>query len=262
MHLFSDPLSLFLSLSSVILAFAFMIGSASSKYFEGILFILVRRPYGIGDIIHISNTEMDTSPNGSIGWIVQKVTLFETVACWVPTQEQASFNNGSLASSRVINWRRSPNTRVNIQLHFPIETNYEQIEIFKRAVEEFIKVRPREWLQLHGFRVDRILTEQSYMQVTLLIQHRDSWQNIAQILDSKSNLVTYCSEVQKKLGMQYKAPALPVDLRGAQSLLPVDHTSMVGSVTGTSTEEDPAELEARMNYFRLIAKTRHQIRVT
>jgi hypothetical protein len=29
-----DPLALFLSLSSVILAFAFMIGSASSKYFE------------------------------------------------------------------------------------------------------------------------------------------------------------------------------------------------------------------------------------
>ena len=33
----SDPLALFLSLSSVIVAFAFMIGSAASKYFEGIL---------------------------------------------------------------------------------------------------------------------------------------------------------------------------------------------------------------------------------
>lgn len=30
-----DPLALFLSLSSIILAFAFMIGSASAKYFEG-----------------------------------------------------------------------------------------------------------------------------------------------------------------------------------------------------------------------------------
>jgi hypothetical protein len=53
------------------------------------------------------------------------------------------------------------------------------------------------------------------MQVTLLIQHSDSWQNIAQIWTArviKSNLVTYCSEV---LGMQYKARALQVDLRGA-----------------------------------------------
>lgn len=39
-----DPFALFLSMSSIILAFAFMIGSASAKYFEGLLFILVQRP--------------------------------------------------------------------------------------------------------------------------------------------------------------------------------------------------------------------------
>jgi len=44
----SDPLGLFLSMSSIILAFAFMIGSASSKYFEGLLFILVRRYVRLG----------------------------------------------------------------------------------------------------------------------------------------------------------------------------------------------------------------------
>jgi hypothetical protein len=35
-----DPLALFVSVSGIILAFAFMIGNASSKYFEGLLFIL------------------------------------------------------------------------------------------------------------------------------------------------------------------------------------------------------------------------------
>ena len=74
----SDPFSLFLSLSSVFLVFAFIIGSASAKYFEGILFILVRRPYGIGDFIHVSNVEEDTSVDGTLGWCVQNVTLFET----------------------------------------------------------------------------------------------------------------------------------------------------------------------------------------
>jgi small-conductance mechanosensitive channel len=39
-----DPLAMFLSLSSILLAFAFMIGTASSKMFEGFLFILIRRP--------------------------------------------------------------------------------------------------------------------------------------------------------------------------------------------------------------------------
>jgi hypothetical protein len=39
-----NPMAMFLSLSSIILAFAFMIGTASSKMFEGFLFILLRRP--------------------------------------------------------------------------------------------------------------------------------------------------------------------------------------------------------------------------
>jgi small-conductance mechanosensitive channel len=54
-----------------------MIGSASAKYFEGLLFILVRRPYGIGDRIHVSNVEQDTSFTGSAGW-VSKLCLFSS----------------------------------------------------------------------------------------------------------------------------------------------------------------------------------------
>lgn len=235
-----------------------MIGPASSKYFEGILFILVRRPYGIGDIIHVSGIERETSPDGSFGWIVQKVTLFETVATWLPTFEKASFNNGSLASSRIINWARSPNAKINILLHFPIETRYEQIEMFKRAVEEYMKVRPREWLILNGFRVNRIYTEQSYMQVTLQIQHRESWQSVVQVCDSKANLVTYCNEVQKKMGMKYNAPPLPVDLRGIQQVL--GNNSFGAPPTDVASIEEDLDLESRISQFRMIAKTRHQIR--
>jgi hypothetical protein len=62
-------LALFLSLSGVILAFGFIIGSASAKYFEGLLFILIRRPYGIGDAIHISNVESQTAFSGSPPWV-------------------------------------------------------------------------------------------------------------------------------------------------------------------------------------------------
>lgn len=52
-----DPIAVFLSLSSVVLAFSFMISQASSKYIEGLLFILYRRPYDIG----VSSTIIVTS---------------------------------------------------------------------------------------------------------------------------------------------------------------------------------------------------------
>lgn len=122
-----DPFALFLSLSSVILAFAFAIGMAASKYIEGLLFILVRRPYGIGDMVHVSNVESDTILEGSVGWTVNNVTLFETEMTWLPTQERCSISNGSLANSRIINWARSPTARFVIFLIFPIETPYETL---------------------------------------------------------------------------------------------------------------------------------------
>jgi small-conductance mechanosensitive channel len=50
-----------------------------------VLFILVQRPYGVGDRIHLSNPQNETSPEGSSGWIVEKVTLAVT------TGERASY---------------------------------------------------------------------------------------------------------------------------------------------------------------------------
>ena len=41
-----DPLALFFSFSSILLAFAFAFGKSASKYFDGCLFILVQRPFG------------------------------------------------------------------------------------------------------------------------------------------------------------------------------------------------------------------------
>jgi hypothetical protein len=70
-----DPIALFGTISAFILGFAFALGSALGKWFEGMLMILVRRPYDIGDRIAVSNPAQDTSPTGSSGWIVKDVSL-------------------------------------------------------------------------------------------------------------------------------------------------------------------------------------------
>jgi len=166
-----SPLALFLSLSSILLGFAFMVGSASSKYFEGVLFILVRRPYGIGDRIHISDVEKDTSIEGSAGWVVENVTLFETIATWTPTRERCSLSNGSLANSRIINAARSPLAQFHLFLKFPIDAPYDKVLVFKAAVEEYMRARPREWLALNGFRAFRVVADQGYVEYAIVIQY-------------------------------------------------------------------------------------------
>ena len=48
-----DPLTFLVSLSSLIVAFSFMIGPGTASMFEGVLMILGRQPYDIGDKIAI-----------------------------------------------------------------------------------------------------------------------------------------------------------------------------------------------------------------
>lgn len=70
-----DPLALFGFMTSFILGFSFMISGASSDYFRGLLFILLQRPYDIGDRIAVASPQTDASGGGSAGWIVKDVTL-------------------------------------------------------------------------------------------------------------------------------------------------------------------------------------------
>lgn len=101
---------------------------------------------------------------------MENVTLFETALVYLPTNERASLSNGSLASKMVTNWARSPQAQFHIFLKFPLNAPYEKIVFFKQAIEEYMKARPREWRALNGFRANRIMTEENYLELIIVIQ--------------------------------------------------------------------------------------------
>jgi hypothetical protein len=144
-----------------------MIGNASSKYFEGLLFILVRRkyrktlclvlcfhpflcyrayliypaepnidPYDIGDRISVSNPENDTDSNGSTTWFVEDLGLYSTTVRLAATNEVATYSNGSLANSRIINANRSPQAVVCVLCKFSVNVSFAKVELFKKATEK------------------------------------------------------------------------------------------------------------------------------
>ena len=178
--------------------------------------------------------------------------------------ETATVANGAMANSRIVNWARSPNARFLIFLHFPIETKYETLTLFRGAIEEYMKARPREWLAFNALRVLDIFTEKGYMRVELRVQHREAWQNTGAIYDSRGNLVSFCNEVQKLLGMQYKAPPVPIDIRAANGFEFMDSTrSNSGREPPSSSvavSEPRAGIEqATREKFRQVAENNHKM---
>jgi len=124
-------------------------------YYQGLLFILVRRPYEIGDGIAISDPNAETSIHGSGWWLVKDVSLFTTTVVYVMTNELATLSNGSMANSRIINATRSPHATLFTLVKFPIDVKYVKLAIFKDAIEQFIRNRPREWTSMLAFRATR-----------------------------------------------------------------------------------------------------------
>jgi len=62
-----DPLYYLAYATGFLIAVAFIIGSACSSFFEGLLMVFVRRPYDIGDRVHFSDSTQDTDLSGSPG---------------------------------------------------------------------------------------------------------------------------------------------------------------------------------------------------
>mmetsp|Transcript_997 Transcript_997/g.2206 ORF Transcript_997/g.2206 Transcript_997/m.2206 type:complete len:135 (-) Transcript_997:36-440(-) len=97
-------------------------------------------------------------------------------------------------------------------MKFGSDVSYQMVKVFQAAIETFVKSRPREWAQLNGFRATRVEMELNYIEYVIVATHREMWQNIGPILQSKADLASYSLEVSKKLNLRYHNPPKPVHL--------------------------------------------------
>ena len=228
-----DPITVLVSLSSLIVAFSFMIGPGSATYFEGVVMILGRQPYDVGDKIAIANVDDPPNLDGSTHWMVENINLVSTTARLMGTNEVASFSNGALARCRLINMNRSPNPIVYVYVRFGTDVPYSTIGIFRTAVEKFVEDRPQEWQAMLGFRTTRVEAQLNFVEYMAVLQHRLTWQSLVPVKESRAAVASFCVEIQKQLGCRYNAPSLPVEI----SLM--DHKD---NETSSGEEKDDSNL--------------------
>lgn len=97
-------------------------------------------------------------------------------------------------------------------MNFSIDTPPEKYEVVRAALEQWCKDRPREWLSFFCFRPTDATPHQNYVSYMTIATHRDKWQNVGAVLQSKSDMVTYQLEVVKAMGIGYHLPHQPVDV--------------------------------------------------
>ncbi len=80
-------------------------------------------------------------------------------------------------------------------------------------------------------------TELGYIEYKVVLQHRESWNMVTEILQSKADVSSFCLELQKQLEMRYHAPALPVDL--AMNMTGESTTAKAATTKKTSDKSPP-----------------------
>jgi hypothetical protein len=103
-----------------------------------------------------------------------------------------------------------------------------------------------------GFRVSRLEADLGFIEYSTALRHRESWQNIVPILNSRNTMHAFCLELAKKLDMRYKNPPLPVDLKMQGPMLPqfdlrFNNEEMAGERTGAGVA-DPTHSPGSLSY--------------
>jgi hypothetical protein len=57
-----------------------------------------------------------------------------------------------------------------------------------------------------------------FIEYELIAQHVEQWQIVGQVLQSRSDLSSFCLEVMKQMDMRYMSPSMPVNVTLESSL--------------------------------------------
>ena len=157
-----NPWTLLISMSTVIVSFAFALGPSAAKLIEGMIMIAVRRPFDLGDRIsivdYVGAPDNSDDPGYHDTWIVEDCNLFSTTLRLSRTNELSTVNNGAIANTRIVNHARSLHALVNVQLLMTLDVTNEQVQIVKSALLQYIRDNPRVWVRLINFRIIKVDT--------------------------------------------------------------------------------------------------------
>ncbi|CAJ1961477.1 unnamed protein product [Cylindrotheca closterium] len=202
-----NPWPLLVSTSTLLVTFAFAVGPSAENAIEGIILIVGRRPYDIGDRIIISDSPGGPAPGVDESWFVEDITLFSTTLRFGNSNEVATVSNGSIAQARITNCAKSSKATVQLSLRFHIKFHEgSNLLDFREALDTYVLNNPNRWDSISFFRCEAIDTDDDFVVYRLETQSTQSWQPAPRVLEHRAQLHRFILDLAIKMEVQYEAP--------------------------------------------------------
>lgn len=140
------------------------------------------------------------------------INLFHTTLRMITTNEVCSVNNGSIALARIINSARSPNAIAKVTVRFNLHVSSEKTMEFKKALQKYIDEHPRIWKGIKFYQCEKINIDYGYREFLILVEHRKYWQEGLRIWADQGELMQWCFETTKMMGIAHKGGVMRVGM--------------------------------------------------
>ncbi|PVV04058.1 hypothetical protein BB560_001450 [Smittium megazygosporum] len=193
-----DPIKSLGSLATLMVAWSFVFGNSLKTCFDCFIFLITTHPYDIGDHVLIGDKD----------FTVKRINLLSTT--FVRSDGRYTiFPNSFLATSQIINYRRSKNQSELFDADMQLDTPKEKIEELEKQMLEFVKENPEDYKPEIAIRYTGI-DGCTVLRAKVLCMYRNNWQNLSNYAQTRSKFIKKLREVLLDLQIVCNSSSLPV----------------------------------------------------
>jgi len=200
-----------LPLSSGMLSVAFLSGRVPYEVAAGIVYVVLERPYDIGDRIYINSpgaTSKDCEP-----LIVLQIGMLSTICSSPVTEDQHIMQNYVLRGMGVINLARSSRPSITLTVDVPARTSAAKLTELVEAVYAYAGSVPAEWAEVQGHNIAPVDYRAGAIELQFYLLSAYKRVQVGDILKAKGRAYIFIHEYQRGAGFEMVRPTQPLNVR-------------------------------------------------
>lgn len=193
---------------TILVSTAVAFGQTLKNTIESIVFVLVTKPYNVGDRIALDTPDGDPL-------LVEKIDILTTTFVGLDNRK-VIYPTITLVYKPIYNLRKSTNAIVEVHFEISYETTEEQLSKLRASIATLLDSSNilTSRLEFYLSEVDRLTS----IFLNIWIQTKIPWQQGFAIRDVRSEFMQFIMDQCTKLGITYRQVTLPIEFASAKNL--------------------------------------------
>ena len=195
--------------ASLILSLIYLLGRAPGAFMSGASYVLLVRPYDIGDRILVCDPAKPPSDLGSL--VVKDISLFRTT--FLTTEAKMVFiDNHALLDKSIMNLTRSPPTCMCMKMKLPHATPAAKITELIDSIRQYIQDTSTDWSSVDILIASTDL-EAGHLAMEIWATSAFPAQQVFSMSKARSALFLFIHAYMQSAGIEYIMPLVPISIK-------------------------------------------------